>query len=373
LVSLGLLVALVSGQAVAYGPRGHSMVGAIADHRLAGKPVAAKIADLLDGLTLAEAALLPDTIKGHDKDPDTFQLPGHAVLEQQLIAFLKANPQKNQPDDSPIPSHHWFHFCDIPVLGNSTYTSGKQGRSRFDIVQMIPFCINVIKGDVPEDNERKITRPIAVILLAHYLGDIHQPLHIGSQYFNQAGKVVNPDPDGTAFKDNGGMTLMLTLNEPDDHGHTTTHAIFHSYWDDNTVNTAMRIATGEFIKQLKAAAVDAAAAKAKGGIPKIDDQIARHLAAQEPANWKPPADIPVEKWSLQWANEIMPTAREAHTRLTFDQVTADPVRKTAKGVAIEAAGQQRGDGYAEWSGKIVRQELHKAGWRLAELLERIVQ
>src|SRR6266545_723263 len=81
------LILGVTGPVQAFGPKGHSMVGAIADQRLAGKPVSTKVSDLLDGLTLAEAALLPDNIKDWDfanpeTDPDTFHLPTHPVIEQ---------------------------------------------------------------------------------------------------------------------------------------------------------------------------------------------------------------------------------------------------------------------------------------------------
>ena len=33
----------------------------------------------------------------------------------------------------------------------------------------------------------------ALALLAHYVGDLHQPLHVGSVFLDSAGKIVNPD------------------------------------------------------------------------------------------------------------------------------------------------------------------------------------
>jgi hypothetical protein len=169
-VSLVFVAGLLVPQAQAYGPKGHAMVGAIADQRLAGKPVASKLADLLDGLTLAEAALLPDSIKDWDQhppsDPDTFHLPAHPVIEQDLVAFWKANPHTSRDPNILPPNHHWFHYTDVPVAEGVTYSSGKTGRSQWDVVHMIPFCIDVLQGKVPEDNERKITRRVAVILLA---------------------------------------------------------------------------------------------------------------------------------------------------------------------------------------------------------------
>src|SRR3954466_11518042 len=97
--SLAFLAGLFLAPAQAYGPKGHAMVGAIADQRLAGKPVASKIADLLARLTLEEAALLPDKIKAWDKKdpphPDTFHLLDHPLIEKELVAFWYANPPKN--------------------------------------------------------------------------------------------------------------------------------------------------------------------------------------------------------------------------------------------------------------------------------------
>jgi hypothetical protein len=109
---------------------------------------------------------------------------------------------------------------------------------------------------------------------------------------------------------------------------------------------------------------------ALGQISEAD--IARRLAAQEPAQWKLPEDIGVEKWSVSWADEILPVARVAHERLTFTHIRVDPKHRTATGQALEKSGQA-GPSYVEWAGKVVRDELHKGGWRLAALLEAVVK
>lgn len=72
------------------------------------------------------------------------------------------------------------------------------------------YCIAVLQGKEPEENARKITRPIAVILLAHFVGDIHQPLHVGAQYFNAKGQPVDPERGGE-LPDEGGNSLRLKL------------------------------------------------------------------------------------------------------------------------------------------------------------------
>ncbi len=65
LIFVLLTISLFSGSGYSYGSRGHHLVGAIADRRLAkNEAVATKVSDLLDGLTLERAATLPDDIKG---------------------------------------------------------------------------------------------------------------------------------------------------------------------------------------------------------------------------------------------------------------------------------------------------------------------
>ena len=58
---------------------------------------------------------------------------------------------------------------------------------------MIPFCIDVLQGRIPEQNEQKISKPVAIIFLAHYVADIHQPLHVGANYFDAEGHAIDPD------------------------------------------------------------------------------------------------------------------------------------------------------------------------------------
>src|SRR5213595_4296952 len=175
----------------AYAPLGHEIVGAIADERLANTHTAAKIRALLNGMTLEKAAVIPDEIKGWDKkgvdDPKSFHYTAYRKIDMQLRDFWRANQPTHDPN-STMPSHHWFHYTDVPVLNAHKYSDGKTGRSQWDIVHMISYCVDVLRGEVPENNPRKITKPVAAILLAHYVGDIHQPLHVGAEYFNHAGQ-----------------------------------------------------------------------------------------------------------------------------------------------------------------------------------------
>jgi S1/P1 Nuclease. len=335
-----LIVLLFAGSASAYGPRGHHLVGAIADKRLAkNKSVANQVKLLLDGLTLESAATLPDELKGLDdcgRPPSTKPLNGSKRINAELRAFLNANLCSSNP------SHHEFHFTDVPVFGNEQYADGKVGRSEFDIVQMIPFCIRVLKGTETQPNSRGITKSVAVILLAHYLGDIHQPLHVGAEYFNASGKPFKPTTANKGFADQGGNKLTLfTLVK----GKEVSAGKFHSYWDGQTVENAFGTAT--------------------------TPTIAARLAKSEPANWQLTGGV--ETWAEQLANEIMPLAREAHERLVFKNIKSTPGDKDITSGRGEEKKNSGGTFYAIWAGATVKDEIHKAGWRLAALLEEVLQ
>jgi hypothetical protein len=356
-LALMTLAAVSAGPSQAFGPKGHQTVGAIADQRLANRPVASKIHDLLDGLTLEEAAVLPDEIKSWDSkppsDPRAFHLKDHPVIEADLVKFWKAHSDKAARD-----YHRNFHFADVPVGGNSKYADGTTGRSEFDLVHLINVCIKVLQTG---EEQLAITPRVAVILLAHYVGDIAQPLHVGSQYFDSDGRPSNPDKDKGKLElgDVGGNNLMLILRSESERGRSHSSVNLHSYWDDETVDTAYQIVLGEIASGRSAPS---------GSI--TDAMIKRRLALKEPAGWKLPADVTIDKYAEKWADDVLPLANEAHARLDFKNVVAHG--KSVRGFAEEKDPQPDGKSYADWSGMVVRNGLHKAGWRLADILEKAI-
>src|SRR5262249_7689148 len=94
-ISLLLTLCLFSINALAYGPRGHQLVGAIADKRLAqNKAVAKKVRQLLDGLTLEQVATFPDEIKSWDdcgRPGGTKPVTSKTRINDELRAFVNAN------------------------------------------------------------------------------------------------------------------------------------------------------------------------------------------------------------------------------------------------------------------------------------------
>jgi hypothetical protein len=361
-----LAILCLARPASGYSPVGHEIVGAIADKRLANTPTAAKIAKLLDGISLEKASVMADEIRGWDKrgadDPAVFHYLAYPRIDNQLREFWRAN-QPTRDLDSPMPSHHWFHYTDVPVLDLMKYADGKTGRSKWDIVHMISYCVSVLRSETTEDNPRKITKPIAIVLLAHYVGDIHQPLHVGAQYFDMEGRAINPDKGGQGLKDNGGSTVTLQLKgaaEGNNHGPIT----LHGFWDKDAV-AANLVQTAEIIsKEEQGERINAG-----------KQRLVERLAKEEPKNWELSPSIPIKDYAENWANEILPIAREAHERLRFKNVTPLQEDGGRTGARAEAEEKEMPDrvAYREWSALVVRQELHKAGWRLADLLEKAVQ
>jgi hypothetical protein len=351
--------------AQSYGPLGHEIVGAIADEKLANTPTATKIRALLDGLTLEKAAVIADEIKGWDKkgvdDPRSFHYSAHRNIDRQLRDFWRANPPT--PGVSPgAPSHHWFHYTDVPVVPAQGYRDGYAGRSKWDVVHMIPFCVQVLQGRVPEQNERRITKSVALILLAHYAADIHQPLHVGTEYFDQQGRVVDPDKHRSALGDEGGNTFALELSDEPPRRRGIHKKKLHGFWDYDAVNPLFLQGPGTVRKS-----------ELQTLIEPHKRELVHEMATHEPNNWRMPPNVAVDSYAEMWADEILPIAREAYARLQFTDVhpQQEEDRIVAAGEAVEKTNANQMN-YRAWATGVVRQELHKAGWRLADLLERIL-
>jgi hypothetical protein len=365
LLTLLLLTVAAIFPAQGYGPEGHKVIGAIADQKLAHTSTGARVAALLDGYTLEEVSIIPDTIKQWDKpgidDPKVQKyFSSHPKIAGQLRAFWKANPPTTD-DKSAIPSHHWFHYTDVPLHSEEKYGDGKAGRSEWDIVHMMRYSIAVLQGKEPEDNARKITKPVAVILLAHFVGDIHQPLHVGAQYFDAQGHPANPEDGGEIFPDEGGNSLRLKLTR--DAVPRKKDPKLHGFWDADAVLANLPTFPDTMPKEERQMKMDAA-----------EKELADRLAREEPKNWRSPSNLPVADYPEAWANEILPVARQAHERLRYQNVTPklDHEKMVADGEVVEQP-MRDGLSYRKWSARVVLEEMHKAGWRLADLLEKALR
>jgi hypothetical protein len=338
LLGAGTLIAMTA-PAPAWDYPGHRMVGAIADFVLSARhPKAyAKVKDLLatkdaDGnrleRTLSQVAVFPDCAKPHN-----VPFCGRTPSDEEK-AYAAHNPHNGD-----------YHFADIPIQ-QMKYVADSPGTGKNDVVQMINYAVAQLRGKSPHKDDVALSDTEALWLLAHLVGDIHQPLHVGAIYFDKETCAKPTDPNDVTGGLNsvastlGGNDFLLVALAPDPAAPPIDN--LHLFWDSTAVNVAMQAA----------------------GLPGDEQDFARLLAAKAPAVWQTAGDP--ESWAAQWATEILPVARSAYTRLKL------------KGAKDQASGRcnwttQITPGYSEWAGERARAQIQKAGFRLAALLAAIFE
>ena len=192
---------------------------------------------------------------------------------------------------------------------------------------MIRNCVAILEGHSnATNNPTNIPPKTALKLLAHYVGDIHQPLHVGAAYFGPNATIVNPNTTAGAQSDIGGNAVSF---------HSTK---LHSYWDTPAVRNAM--------------------AAANAATPR---HWAAQIAGNPPPGWRTSGYI--SGWPTKWANEVLPIAREAHEKLAF-RTAPHGWNATPTGGATYAT-------YDQWAAGQVSTEIARAGYRLAAVLKKI--
>ena len=130
-----------------WGPTGHRVVGEIAERNISEK-TKEKIAEILDGESLAYIAFYADEIKS-DRKYDKYY----------SWHFINFDLDKN--------------YKDTPPSDNG------------DLYIAINKCIDVLK-DISSDKE---TKAFHLKLLVHFIGDLHQPLHLGQEEDRGANRI----------------------------------------------------------------------------------------------------------------------------------------------------------------------------------------
>src|SRR5690242_10795095 len=208
-VILMLGIVNVTGAPVAWGwgADGHQLVGAVADALIAGSPAASKVNSILGTETLQQASLWADCVKGTNekKTPfkftvDTKKFPECKPFESAtgvaaMVDYVKRNHDGCAPGPDQETCHKQYHYSDVAIQ-RSTYDSHDQGTSDHDIVASIRAAVVVLKGQPAPAPFNIKNKKEALRLLAHFVGDIHQPLHVGAVYLDHQGNVVDPDQPG---------------------------------------------------------------------------------------------------------------------------------------------------------------------------------
>jgi hypothetical protein len=342
LLGVGSLVA-ITAPASAWDYPGHRMVGAIADFVLSSHhPKAyARIKDLLatkdaDGnrlvRTLSQVAVFPDCAK-----PNNVPFCGRTPSDEEK-AYTSHNAHNGD-----------YHFTDVPIQ-QSKYVAGSPGTGSNDVVQMINYTIAQLRGKSPNKTDVTLSDVEALWLLAHLVGDIHQPLHAGAIYFDKETCKQVKDPTGipggtgSVASTIGGNAIELVALAPAPAAPAIDN--LHLFWDGTAVNGAMQAA----------------------GLPGAEQDFARLLAAKAPSDWRTDGDP--ETWAEKWATEILPLARTAHTKLKF----ALKERKELEHGRVACTWTtQISPGYSKWASEQARKQVTKAGFRLAAVLQAIFE
>ena len=320
---LGVVVA--PQQSSAWGPDGHHTVGAIADRLLAGTNAATQVHAILGTLNLQDAAVWPDCAKGVDPQTLVYKGAGHypecAIYETPagelaMVDFVTRNNTNCAPKPGEEICHKQYHYSDVSIA-HDHYDSSFTGTRPDDIVGAVVAATHVLKGDpAPAPFNIKDKRE-ALLLLAHYVGDIHQPLHVGAVYLDATGKRV--DPDAGTFDAN---TETRGGNQIKVHGSKQN---LHATWDAIPAS-------------LKVNHVSTLLTKAKA---------------------VPATTGSVDTWPGAWASETIKEAQTAFVGIKFSSKQSNTWTATVPAK------------YATTSRPIKERQLTRAGARLAQLLTTI--
>ena len=243
------------------------------------------------------------------------------------------------------PQHHLFHYTDVPIQ-QGQYHPGIAGTRSDDLVQVMIYAVNVLRGKGPNHGPAVLNERSALWLLAHLVGDVHQPLHVGALYFDKnCEKVVDPNVAGagelnfgigtTVVSTRGGNELKIGRGKD-----------LHSYWDAGVVIGAMRLVSVR---------------------NKSIDDFTKAITENPPLGWETSGDI--DAWPTQWATEIMPLAKSALTRVQIGQAL-----QTQGGLGPKCTWPVTlTRDYAQWANQQTLNQLSKAGFRLAALLRAIFE
>jgi hypothetical protein len=319
--------------ASAWGYQGHRVVGSIAD-QLLHKNAAAQVSQIL-GFELRIAGPWADCVKSVVKNEDgTFSYkedPRHPEHEIPCTSFRTAAEQKRvedyvarnwtqckyPPKGAHRGCHNTYHFDDV-AIERDDFDRSHMGTNDHDLVAAITAAIAVLK-DKPVPAPLYIADKKKVLfMLAHFIGDLHQPLHVAAVYLDARGQLVDPDVAhriDPATDTEGGNLIR------------DQRSVFHTEWD------AIPEDLGE------------------AATPEL-------LAA---ARSQAPSQGGVEDWPAAWASDTVLAAHGTFAGTEFRQASSEHWSVTFDNPSA----------YLSSEDKIKRQQLAKAGARLAELLNAI--
>ena len=306
---------------------GHETVGSIADSLIVGTNAAKAVKSILGTENLKTASVWADCAKAVTEKPPLKYVVNTkfteckpfetAAGEAEMVDFVTRNLIACMPAAGDESCHRQYHFSDVAIERNA-YARSEIGTSDHDIVSAINAAIAVLQGGISPSPISFESKREALRVLAHYVGDIHQPLHVAAIYLDASGHEVDPD-SGTydpATKTQGGNKI---LDQGKDF-HTTV-------WDAIPANLT---------------------------VAKFKKRVAQ-------AKLVPVTPGPINQWAAAWASDTVLASHTAFSGLTFG------AENTSNGTwpVTEPAG------YSAAKASLQKTQLVKAGARLAQLLQAI--
>lgn len=231
--------------ALAWGPRGHQLVGQLAEKRLANTSP--------EALKAARALLRSSNVRdGRCKPTDP----------ARSFADVANHPDDFRQIELALVTRDW-HFVNIAIT-DPTYDQSRDCANGDCVVRRIERMIEIL-GD---DKREACDRESALIYLIHFMGDLHQPFHTGF------GLLDNGDPDL------GGNRIKVILDGEE----KNLHSVFDSALIERTGRT-----NKQWIKHLNTAVLGGRDPESLAGGTVADWtneshalRIALHLKNQEP-------------------------------------------------------------------------------------------
>jgi len=307
LISASLYLLASAFNASAWTEEGHQAVGAIGDSLIQGHAAQKHVQELLGTETMSTASTWADQAKGWGEQTD------------EMDQFRNDNPNNGQN-----------HYTDIP-FEESVYSEKSVGATNVDVVHAINACVLILQGK-PEQQKifNNVNQKIALRLLVHYVGDIHQPLHVGAGYLNDT-KWVDPNTfKGPHEDDQGGNRLML-------HGEK-----LHLFWDMDAVKIAMTNANASTPQAYGAALLKKPAPK-----------------------WQTKGSL--QQAPFEWATQSLVASKPVHDL----NVISHKEVQDRRGKHGEWVVEPKRPDYTQFAAKLVDQQILLGGYRLAYVLEAI--
>jgi S1/P1 Nuclease len=323
-ITMGIAANLAVVPAFAWGPKGHMTVGTIADKLIAGTNAAREVRRIL-GSNLRTASVWADCAKG--VNPTTFkyggegQFPECAIYEnraseRQMEEFVRRNVHNCMAPHNTEVCHKQYHYTDVAIQRN-VYMKNQVGTTNQDIVSAVSAAILVLQGNNSPAPFNLASKKEALRLLAHYVGDIHQPLHVGAVYLDATGHVVDPDQGvfNPKTETHGGNDLFIGTKK------------LHGEWDAVAAPIAADPPSGAVLNQARSIPITAGSTSV---------------------------------WSTAWATETLTVSKGAFQGVTYSNEDSHDHYRI-----------QVPQGYNTMKTRIQQDQIVKAGARLAQILKQI--